>query len=420
MTTEEIKQMQDTFKAFTEADGKRESEVKKFGTSLGETNAKLETIHGKFDSLEKAINTRMDSEEQGKQFKALRDRIDEVEALLRKKTSAGGGADPLSEEEQNKLNRKAAFQKAMRYNSQSGKSLEQHMGPELMKALLVSNDTTGGFLAPPEYVTEILMTVVEWSQVRPLCRQRNTVRPSVQIPKRTQTAAAAWVSETGTRSETTNPAFGLVEIKCHELYAMAKVSKLDLEDSEFNLEQFLNAEFAEQFGLAEGTAFVAGNGVAQPEGLLTNANISYTASGVAADISADGLIAIYHDLKEPYLPNSSWVLSRATLKSIRQLKDGVGNYLWAPGIRSDARPAAILDRPYTTAPDMPSPASNTYPVLFGDFKRGYLIVDRLVMEMMQDPFTSKASGMIEFSARRRVGGQVIIAEAIRKLKCAVS
>lgn len=422
MTPEEIQQMNKTFTALTEADTQRTAEVAKLGKATAETTEKLEKIHKQFDTLEETINKRMDSEEAGKEFKKIASRMDELEALIKARVGAGGNK-PNDEEavsQARSLARKAFFG-YLRHNPLTAKkSLEETLGPDQFKALIEATDTAGGYLAPPEYVAEMLKNVVQYSAIRPLARQRNTTRQEVQMPKRTTTASASWTAETGTRSETTNPAFGLESIKTHEMYAMCKVSKAELEDSEFNLEQFLNDEFSEQFGLSEGTAFVSGTGVGQPEGLLTNSSVSYTASGVAADISADGLISIYYDIKEPYLINASWVMNRSTLKVIRQMKDGEGNYLWAPGIRTDARPAAILDRPYITAPDMPAIGSNTYPILFGDFFRAYMIVDRLIMEMMQDPYTSKSTGMIEFSARRRVGGQVIIAEAIRKLKCAVS
>jgi len=140
-------------------------------------------------------------------------------------------------------------------------------------------------------------------------------------------------------------------------------------------------------------------------------------SGSAAALTADGLIDLYYELKEVYLNNATWCMARSTLKAIRKMKDGDGQYLWTPGIKTDARPATILDRPYITAPDMPVIGADTYPIVFGDFKRAF-IVDRLDVEMMMDPFTSKSSGMVEFSARKRVGAQVIIAEAIKKQKVA--
>lgn len=133
-------------------------------------------------------------------------------------------------------------------------------------------------------------------------------------------------------------------------------------------------------------------------------------------LSGDDLIALFYELKEAYLNNATWACSRSTLREIRTMKDGLGNYLWAPGIRDNARPATILDRPYITCADLPSVAANQYPVLFGDFRRAYLIVDRIELEVLVDPYTSKKTGMTEFSARKRVGGQVVLADALKKLK----
>jgi HK97 family phage major capsid protein len=283
------------------------------------------------------------------------------------------------------------------------------------KALIVGSDTAGGYLAPPEYINEILMDVVQVSPIRGIARQRSTTRHSVQIPRRITTAAASWVGETGNRPETTNPSFGMQEIRSHELYAMTKVSWAELEDSAFDLEAFLRQEFSVQFAVSEGLAFVSGNATAKPEGFLTNTDVVTINSGDANTITPDSLIALLYEIKEEYLPSARFVLNRSTLKVIRQMKDSVGQYLWAPGIRSDSRPAEILGQPYIVAPDMPSIGASNVPVAFGAFDRGYLILDRIVMEMMTDPYTSKSTGMVEFSARKRVGGQVILAEAIKTL-----
>ncbi len=127
------------------------------------------------------------------------------------------------------------------------------------------------------------------------------------MPKRTGSFSAAWVSEVGTRSETTGLAYGLEEVPAHELYALVDISQQDLEDSAFNLEQELSQEFAEQFGVAEGAAFVSGNSVGKPEGLLTNASVAETVSGDASLITADGLISMFYDLKDAYARNATWV-----------------------------------------------------------------------------------------------------------------
>lgn len=420
MTPDEIQQMQKAFEGFKTANDELVTQVKLMGTANSSVVEKVDKYQKTIDGLEVKINARMDAEEANKKHAELLDRLEKMEAKFSRK---GAGTDDQKEDAT--LSKKALF-KALKYSalfsdasSQRGKSLDEYLGPELAKSLLLNNDTAGGYLAPPEWIQEMLMNVVQYAGIRGLCRQRSTTRQEIQIPKRTGTAAAAWTSETGNRPETQTPTFGMEVLRTHELYAMAKVSKQELEDSAFDLESFLNDEMSEQFAVSEALAFISGNAVGKPEGILTNPDVTTVVSGDASNLLADSLISMYYDIKEPYLVNATWVANRSTLKVIRQLKDGNGQYLWAAGIRTDARPASILDRPYITAPEMDAVGANNYPVLFGDFKKGYMIVDRLVMEMMTDPYTSKATGMIEFSARRRVGGQVILAEAIRKLKISV-
>lgn len=419
-TNQDLRELHQAFGEFKTVNDQMLAEVKKYGQASGELTAKVDQLSAVMDAKEAAINTRLDAiEKADAERKGLEEKFEQLQATLSRKSSFSSAKEEL---EAGVLARKGVFFKALRSTIDpraiKGAGI---LTPDELKSLVVSNDKTGGYLAPPEYVQEMLTTVVEFSNIRSLARVRTTSAGSVQIPKRTQTAAAAWTAEKTTRSETQNPNWGLEEVKAHEMSALAKVSHVDLEDSVFDLEGFLRDEFAEQFGLAEGTAFVSGNAVAKPEGLLTNADIAYVAGGDASAITGDGMIALFYELKEPYLVNATWVMNRSTLKAVRQLKETTtGQYLWAPGIKTDARPATILDRPYITAPDMPAIAGNAYPVLFGDFRRGFLIVDRMQLDVMVDPYTSKGTGMVEFSARRRVGAQVIIPEAIKKLKIATS
>ncbi len=296
------------------------------------------------------------------------------------------------------------------------------------KVLTVANDTTGGYLAPPTFLAEIIKAVVLFSPMRSLVSVRNIGTGELQQPKRTTSASASWMSEIGTRSETTNPAWGMLKIPVHELYAEARVSTANLEDSAFNLEEQLNQEFSEQFGVAEGLAVISGTGVGKPLGFL-DANaagpstpIAYTISGGASTIAgasgvqADGLVNLYHELKSPYAMNASWALNRGSLGKVRLLKDTVGQFLWLPGIAMGA-PPTILGSPYTECPDMPDQGSGTFPIAFGDWKRAYTLVDRMELAVTRDPYTVAAAGQVKFSARRRVGGQVILGEAMRLLKC---
>jgi HK97 family phage major capsid protein len=410
--------MQTSFDAFKAANEQGLKEIAKFGDMLGETKAAIDKINSKIDGHEDAIAKREAKDEAESRHQKVLSAIAEIEAKINRK----GGVLPGNDEESKAKEFKKFFFKLMR-SGLPVEAIEATISggkfgalPEGYKVLHSGSDTQGGYLVPLEYVQEIIANIVEFSPLRQICTARSTTRQGVQVPKKTGTASASWVEDLGTRTETTNPSFGMFELKSHEMYAMTKVAKTELEDAVFDLEAFLRADFAEQFGVLEGAGFVSGSGVGRPEGVLTNSSITSVNSGHASEIKADGLIALYYELKEAYLSDAYFVLSRSTLKTIRQLKDSAGNYLWAAGIKTDARPATILDKPYLTCIDMPDIGANTYPVAFGSFRRGYMILDRVNMEFQVDPITSKATGMVEFSARKRVGGAVILPEAIKKLK----
>lgn len=292
------------------------------------------------------------------------------------------------------------------------------------KALGISNDTTGGFLAPAEYVREIIKGVTELSPVRSLVRVRSTVNKSVMVPKRTGQFAAQWVADQGSRSETDGLRWGMLEIPTHEMYALVDISHQNLEDSAFDLEAEIRAECDEQFALAEGTAVISGNGVGRPEGWMTNAGVLSTPSGTAATIAdsdgqANGLLTLKHAIKTAYTRNAHWALNRTTLGSVRKLKDADKGYIWMPGIAM-GKPNTIDGDPYVECPDMPNEGADAFPVAYGDFLRAYTLVDRINMVALRDPYTQASSGNIRFLMYRRIGGQVMLAEAIRKLKCATS
>jgi HK97 family phage major capsid protein len=284
------------------------------------------------------------------------------------------------------------------------------------KAMSVSNDTTGGYLAPAEYVREIIKTVTEISPARQLARVRTTGNKSILLPKRTGQFAALWTAENATRTETTGLTYGMLEIFTHELYAMIDISEQNLEDSAFNLGAEIAAEATEQFAVAEGAAFVSGTGVGKPEGFMTNSSVTSVNSGSAAVITADGLLTLKHTVKTAYTRNASWALNRTTLSSVRKLKDTTNQYIWQSGLAA-GKPNTIDGDPYVEVPDMPSEGANTYPVAYGDFAKAYALVDRIAMSMLRDPYTQATSGNIRFLFRRRLGGLTVQPEAIAKLKC---
>lgn len=386
---------------------RQDAEAKKHGEASAETKTVVDKLNGRVGELDTKITAQVAESE-----KKLTDRIGALEA---KGTRLAIEPDPSKPRV---TEAKTAFLSWCRYGDQVTPEERKHLipwtpGPEERRALAVGNPTAAGYLAPTEYVREILKGIIEFSPIRGIARVRPTSAKAIQVPKRTGVFAGVWVAEQGTRAETTGLTFGLEEIPTHEAYALVDVSNQQLEDSAFDIEALLNEEFSEQFGVLEGAAFVGGNGVNKPEGFTINAA---TVAGATVTATNDVLAAVdfmtaFYALKDGYARNGTWVMRRATIGLVRKLVGTDGNFLWQPGL-SGGQPSTILDRPYVEALDMPAVADGAEAVAFGDFKRGYVIVDRVDIAVTRDPFTQAASGNVRFHARKRVGGQVVNAEAI--------
>ena len=354
----------------------------------------------------------------GETLETLNRRLDEIETALNR--SARGPAETPERTAENPEAR--AYFEYLRHGTRDEPNpANRALSREEMKSLTVGNDPAAGYLAPAEFAREIIKGEVEFSPLRNWARVRETSRNALQIPRRTGTFGAVWVAEQATRAETEGLTYGLEDIPTHEMYALVDVSQQMLEDSEFDLEAELRMEFAEQFAVTEGAGFVDGNGVGRPEGLLANAEVAETVSGSATSIAdangqADGLISLWHSIKTGYAIRGAWLLNRATLAAVRKLKDDQKQYIWQPGVAA-GQPNTILGSPYVELPDMPDVAANATPIVFGDLRRAYTVVDRVQLSVLRDPFTQATAGKIRFIARRRVGGQVVLPEAIAKLKC---
>ena len=293
------------------------------------------------------------------------------------------------------------------------------------KALAIRDESLGGVLAPAEFVAQVVAGIVQYSPIRSIANVVQTSRTGIQFPKRTGNFGAAWTAELGTRTETLGRTYGLDEISTHELYARVLLSNWLLDDAAVDLETLITADMVAQFGVSEGAAFVSGNGVGKPEGILTNADVqaNQVLNGGASFTNADGIIRLAFSVKEQYWPNAQFVCNRFTLRDLRMLKDSTGNYLWQPAAFGthgvvDGTPATLYGYPYTVATDMPSAAANALTVAFGDFSKAYWIADRISMQMLRDPFSAAAVGEVILHARKRVGGQVVLPEAINVLKMA--
>ena len=359
------------------------------------TKYKLDKIHTDLDKFEDLNQNLVKTQAL---LDSHKDRIEQLETADNRPGS--GGSDERAEEQASK-----AYDEFLR------KGADQ-MAPEDVKALRVSNDTAAGYLASSDNVREIIKNVVEMSPMRAQVRVMNTGSKEVKIPARTGTFAAAWVGETETRSETTGLTYGQEIIPTHELSARVDISNEMLEDADYNMSAELNMEFGEQFGVAEGAAIISGSGVKQPEGFLERSGVGSVNSGASGAISADGVIDLYYELKTAYAQRSTFVLNRTTLREVRQLKDDQNQYLWQPGLAGN-RPNTIIGASYIEAPDMPSIAAGAKAMAIGDWKRAYRLIDRLATTVLRDPYTLAASGDVRFIARKRLGGQCVLSEAVK-------
>lgn len=290
------------------------------------------------------------------------------------------------------------------------------------RALSVGGDSTGGLIVPPALVDEIVSNVTEIDPIRQVADVGPTTnggneRLIIRVTTKPTTAAT---SELGTRVVGTDIAFGTLHIPVYEQYAYLPVSYQMLEDTNIDLQALISGFVAEDFAEEEGKLFVEGSGAGEPEGFMSNSDVSYTAAGETSTLTnGDCLISLSLAIKEPYRRNAVWIMNDSTWAAILKTKGSDAQYLYRVAL-SDAMPNTLLGKPVLSSVTMPSIGSNTCPVIFGDFKKGYAIADHVSWQFMVDEQTGFTSGLTYFKARRRVGGAVKVAEAIRKLKIATS
>lgn len=372
--------------------------------------SKMEKINAIFDKYE-AANQKLVLGEQ--KAKAMQEQLDRFEELLNR---PGAGVTKDQHKEVNQ-----AFDRVMRRPANERNAADMEIVNKYMNTIVKSDDVSAGYLlAPPEMESAIIKNVVEMTPMRSLATVRTIGSASLKQPKKTGSGSATRVGEIAARTNTGDPTYGMIEIQAPEMYARIAISQQMLEDSGYDLLAELREDASEQFAVKEGLEYISGLGAAnQGEGILTNADISYTASGAAAAITADGLHSLIYAIKTAYAANALLGMNRATLGAIRKLKDGTGGYLWVPGI-ANASPNTINGVRYVEMPDMPDISAGTYPVIYGDFRRGYKIVDRVGISFQADYMTEADNGLVVFRARKRSGSAVVLPEAIRKLKIAAS
>lgn len=299
-----------------------------------------------------------------------------------------------------------AFWNAMRMKNPS---------TQIYNSLSIGEDSEGGYLAPDEFENTLITTLEEENVFRKLAKIIKTSSGDRKIPVVVTKGTAAWLDE-GEEFEESDSVFGQTSIGAYKLGTMIKVSDELLNDSVFNIESYIATEFARRIGAKEEEAFLIGDGEGKPTGIFNatgGAELGITA-GSATAITADEIIDLVYSLKAPYRKNASFIMNDATIKAIRKLKDGQGQYLWQPSLTAGT-PDTLLNRPVYTSAYAPILEAGAKTIAFGDFGY-YWIADRQGRSFKRLNELFATSGQVGFLGSQRVDGKLILPEAIKVLK----
>lgn len=383
-----------------------------------------EALGKKFDEFKKTNDKRIDGleEEKGKlsgQVDTLNEKLselDELKSSLEKelislKRPDGTGTKAAGEH-------KAAFMQFVR------KGVEAGLGDLQAKALQIGVESDGGFAVPEELDRSIIELLRDTSPMRQVCNQITVGTPDYKRLVNLGGNGAGWVGETDARPATNTPTLGNISAFMGEIYANPQATQTSLDDMFFDAEGWLSSEVGRDFSEKEGNAFLLGDGVNKPKGLLaypllTTADdvrafgsLQKLITGTAGTVTGDNLIDLIHALKAGYRANGTWMMGNLTVAYVRKLKDSEGNYLWRPGLEAGA-PSVLLGYGITENEDMPDVAADANAIAFGDFKRAYTVVDRIGTRVLRDPYTNKP--YVGFYTTKRVGGMLVDSQAVKIL-----
>jgi len=342
------------------------------------------------------------------------DRLERQQALdaeLNKLVNTPITGKPGQPNPENKTGRASDEYKRAFWNAMRSKAA----GYEVLNALQVGTDSEGGYLVPDEFERTLVEALQEENIFRTMAKIIQTASGDRKIPVVASKGTASWVDEEGAIPES-DDAFGQVSIGAYKLATMIKVSEELLNDSVFNLESYIAREFARRIGAKEEESFFIGNGTGKPTGIFNatgGAELGVTAASATA-ITVDEIMDLFYSLKSPYRKNAVFVMNDSTVKAIRKLKDGNGQYLWQPSI-SAGQPDTILNRPVKTSAYVPAIAAGAKTIAFGDFGY-YWIADRQGRSFQRLNELYAATGQVGFKATQRVDGKLILSEAIKVLQ----
>ena len=300
-----------------------------------------------------------------------------------------------------------------------------------LKAGLSTASNSAGYVVPEQTERAIERRLMAGSPMREIATVRTVGAGVFRKPVSTAGVASGWVAETAARPETDPATLALLEFPSADLYANPAATQSLLDDALSDLDEWLAAEVEDAFAAQETQAFVTGDGVNKPKGFLSYdivaeadhewGEIGYVASGAAGAFASttptDRLIDLVYAPKAQYRPNGRFVMNRKTVSAVRKFKDADGNYIWQPAQRA-GETASLLGYRVTEIETMPDIAANSAAIAFGDFQRGYLIVDRAGVRVLRDPYSAKP--YVLFYTTKRVGGGVQNFDAIKVMKFAAS
>ena len=386
-----VQELKQAFADFKKENDTRVSELKS-GIDSDNTRARVDTVDAKVAALQKEIEDA------------------HVKIAASKQSSGKNQDDP---EYSN------AFAMHMRKGDKAA---------DIQASLNKGTAAEGGYLAPIEWDRTITDKLILMSPMRQIARTQNISTAGFTKLFNLRGTASGWVGETAARPETASPTFAQYEYRPGEIYANPTATQQLLDDAEINLESWLAGEVETEFAYQEGVAFLSGNGVSKPKGILNYVTggtlatdhplgaITVVNTGDATTIKPDSIISLIYSLPEVFTGNAQFIMNRNTMGTIRKLKDGQNNYLWQPSFVA-GQPSTLAGYPVREMPGMPDVAANSLPVMFGDFNQGYLIVDRVGVRVLRDPFTNKP--FVSFYTTKRVGGGLLNPQPLRALKIAV-
>lgn len=293
--------------------------------------------------------------------------------------------------------------------------------PEALKAMQTGNGPDGGYAVPKEIAEQIENMQSELSPVRQLARVI-PIGPDFRQLVSVGGTTSGWVGETDARPETASPKLDEVVFPNGEIYANPAVTQRALDDVFFDAEMWVSEKIADEFARAETSAFISGDGLNKPKGLLTYptdvtaddvrpfGTLQTVNSGAASGLTSDGLIDLIYSLGFEFRGNATWIMNAQTLAEIKKLKDANGDYLWRSGL-VEGQPDTLLGRPVVEVWSMPDVAAGTIPIAIGDWNRGLHIGDRFDTRLLRDALTNKP--YVQFYTTRRISAMVVNSNAIK-------